>query len=77
MVPGLVGILLAIEAIKLVTKGECGLEGRLLTFDGRKCEFKKLALRKRLPDCIGCGINKLDMQTYDYSRYNQCSKAVP
>ena len=77
MLPGLVGLLLGIEAIKLIVKSRSSLEGRMLTFDGRKCEFKRVALRKKVPNCIACGANKLQMQSYDYAKYNLCAKVVP
>ena len=37
MLPGLVAMILATEALKLIVNGESSLEGKLLTFDGRKC----------------------------------------
>ena len=55
MLPGLVGMVLATEALKLIINGESALEGKLLTYEARKCEFKKMALRKKKPDCIACG----------------------
>jgi adenylyltransferase/sulfurtransferase len=55
MLPGLVGMVLATEALKLIISDDSALEGKLLTYDGRKCEFKKMSLRKKKPDCMGCG----------------------
>jgi len=78
MLPGLVGIILATETLKMILNKESSLDGKLLTYEGRKCEFKKIQLRKKQPDCIGCGINKLDMSTYNYAKYGLCSStAVP
>ena len=73
MLPGLVGMILAIQALKVIVSGESSLSGKLLTFDGRNCEFKKMALRKKKPECIGCGKQKLNMQQYNYDKYELCS----
>ena len=48
-----------------------------MTFDGRRCEFKKVQLRKKQAGCIACSENKLDMETYDYAKYGTCAKSVP
>lgn len=50
----------------MVLTGQSSLEGKLLTYDGRTSEFKKMSLRKKKPECIGCGENKLDIKTYNY-----------
>ena len=55
MIPGLVGQLEALEAIKIATgKGDV-LSGRMLIFDGKASKFRELALRKRQKDCRLCG----------------------
>ena len=78
MLPGIVGLILAVEALKLITTNQSSLSGRLLTYDARKCEFKKMKLRKKHKDCLACGSIKLDMQEYDYGKYNRCAKnSVP
>ena len=77
MLPGLVGMILATEALKLIIGGESSLEGKLLTYEARKCEFKKMALRKKKSDCIGCGENKINMKEYNYSKYTLCSDGAP
>lgn len=54
-VVGVVGSILATEAIKLITGvGDC-LEGRLLLFDAQAMRFNELKLKKDL-DCPVCGI---------------------
>lgn len=35
--------------------------------------MKKLKIRGKLPNCPACGENKLDIKTYDYSRYGTCA----
>ena len=72
-IPGLVGLVLATEAMKMCLGQACSVEGKLLTYSGRTCDFRKMKLRPKQAECCACGPNKLDMTTYDYSRYAGCS----
>ncbi|MGN0916445.1 MAG: HesA/MoeB/ThiF family protein [Succinivibrio sp.] len=54
-VPGTIGSLQAIEAIKFFTGAGELLTGHLLTFDGLKMEFKKMKLPKERKSCPVCG----------------------
>ncbi|WP_430673505.1 molybdopterin-synthase adenylyltransferase MoeB [Lujinxingia litoralis] len=54
VLPGVIGILQAIEVIKLLVDVGEPLAGRLLTFDGLKSQFRELKLR-RDPECSMCG----------------------
>lgn len=54
VLPGIIGLLQAIEVIKLVAEIGEPLAGRLLTFDGLKSEFRTLKLRQD-PECSICG----------------------
>lgn len=53
-VPGVIGCLQALEAIKYLTGTGELLTGRLLTFDGKDMEFETIDLL-RDPDCSACG----------------------
>lgn len=53
VLPGIIGLLQAIEVIKIVADIGEPLNGRLLTFDGLKTEFRELRLR-RDPECEVC-----------------------
>ncbi len=53
VLPGIIGLLQAIEVIKIVADIGEPLNGRLLTFDGLKSEFRQLRLR-RDPACEVC-----------------------
>ena len=56
-VPGVIGSLQAMEAIKyIVGTGEL-LTGRLLTYDALRMEFRKVALPERVKSCAVCGEN--------------------
>jgi molybdopterin/thiamine biosynthesis adenylyltransferase/rhodanese-related sulfurtransferase len=54
VLPGLVGLVQATEAIKLILGIGQPLVGRLLTYDALGMRFRELALR-RDPHCPGCG----------------------
>jgi sulfur-carrier protein adenylyltransferase/sulfurtransferase len=54
VLPGIIGLLQAIEVIKLIIGTGNPLNGRLLTFDGLETKFRELKLR-RDPDCKMCG----------------------
>jgi len=56
VLPGIIGLLQASEAIKLVLGIGTPLVGRLLCFDALAAAFRELRLR-RDPECPGCGIN--------------------
>ena len=54
VLPGLVGLVQATEAMKLLLKIGQPLVGRLLTYDALGMRFRELTLR-RDPECPGCG----------------------
>jgi rhodanese-related sulfurtransferase len=65
VLPGIIGMVQAIEAIKLVLgKGE-PLVGRLLHFDALKMKFRELNL-KRDPQCPVCGEHPTIFEPIDY-----------
>lgn len=41
----------------------------MIQYDGLRNTFKKLRLRKKKEDCIGCGNEKLDILSYNYEKY--------
>src|SRR5512146_1047327 len=68
ILPGLVGVMQATEAIKLILgKGE-PLIGRLLLVDALGMKFRELKLRKN-PDCPVCGKNRTVTQLIDYNQF--------
>lgn len=68
VVPGVIGSLQALEAIKLVTGAGTSLIGRLLLFDGLKLQFREIAL-SRDPDCVVCGPHPTVKQLIDYDAF--------
>jgi molybdopterin/thiamine biosynthesis adenylyltransferase/rhodanese-related sulfurtransferase len=68
ILPGLVGVMQATEAIKLILgKGE-PLIGRLVLVDALGMKFRELKLRKN-PDCPVCGKNPTITKLIDYNQF--------
>jgi adenylyltransferase/sulfurtransferase len=68
ILPGLVGVIQATEAIKLILgKGE-SLIGRLLLVDALNMRFRELKLRKN-PECPVCGANPTVTKLIDYQQF--------
>jgi molybdopterin/thiamine biosynthesis adenylyltransferase/rhodanese-related sulfurtransferase len=68
VLPGLIGMLQAIETIKLVVGIGEPLVGRLLHFDALKVKFRELNLR-RDPQCPVCGENPTIFSPIDYEQF--------
>ncbi|HEY6108398.1 MAG TPA: molybdopterin-synthase adenylyltransferase MoeB [Gemmatimonadales bacterium] len=68
VLPGIIGSLQALEAIKLVTGIGVSLVGRLLLFDGLKLQFREIALTKD-PDCAVCGPHPTVTRLIDYEAF--------
>jgi len=68
ILPGLVGVMQATEAIKLILgKGE-PLIGRLLLIDALGMKFRELKLRKN-PECPACGKHPTITKLIDYNEF--------
>jgi molybdopterin/thiamine biosynthesis adenylyltransferase len=52
--PGVVGSMMAVEAVKLITGAGAPLRGEMLIYDGLYGESRKFALSRR-GDCPVCG----------------------
>lgn len=74
VVPGIIGVIQATEAIKLVLGIGEPLIGRLLTLDALPMTFREIPIRKD-PDCPMCGPN--GPTTLDGIEYNEFSCAIP
>src|SRR6266516_3604016 len=68
VLPGIIGMLQAIETIKLVVGIGEPLIGRLLHFDALKVKFRELNLR-RDPECPVCGENPTIFAPIDYEQF--------
>ena len=68
ILPGLIGILQATEAVKLLLGKGDSLNGRLLTYDSLKMKFRELRLR-RDPACPVCGDHPTIKSYIDYEGF--------
>ena len=68
VLPGIIGSLQALEAIKLIIGEGDPLIGRLLLFDALKLKFRELKLHKN-PDCPVCGENPAIHELIDYEEF--------
>jgi len=68
VLPGIIGVMQAIEAIKLVIGLGEPLIGRLIHFDALKMKFREFKLR-RDPKCPICGENPTIKELIDYEQF--------
>jgi molybdopterin/thiamine biosynthesis adenylyltransferase/rhodanese-related sulfurtransferase/molybdopterin converting factor small subunit len=68
VLPGIVGTLQALEAIKLIIGQGDPLIGRLVLFDALKFSFREFTLRKN-PDCPVCGNSPTIRELIDYDLF--------
>ena len=68
VLPGFIGMLQAIETIKLIVGIGDPLVGRLLYFDALKVKFRELNVR-RDPQCPVCGENPTIFSPIDYEQF--------
>jgi adenylyltransferase/sulfurtransferase len=68
VLPGVIGVIQATEAIKLITGIGEPLIGRFLIYDALKMRFRELKLRKD-PDCPVCGTHPTVTRLIDYEQF--------
>lgn len=68
VLPGIIGTLQAVEAIKILLHQGDLLTGRLVLFDALKMKFRELKLRKD-PSCPICGTNPTIKSLIDYDQF--------
>ncbi len=68
ILPGLVGLMQATEAIKLILGVGEPLIGRLVLVDALGMKFRELKLRKN-PDCPVCGKHRTITELIDYNQF--------
>lgn len=74
ILPGIIGVIQATEAVKLILGQGRSLAGRLLLFDALEMKFRELKLRKDA-DCPICGTHRTIHQLIDYEQF--CGLAEP
>lgn len=70
ILPGIMGVLQATEAIKIILGLGTTLAGRLLTYDALRSKFRELKLRPD-PGCPTCGegVDKSEIELIDYAAF--------
>jgi adenylyltransferase/sulfurtransferase len=68
VLPGVIGVIQAIETVKLILGKGDPLIGRLVLFDALRMSFRELKLRKN-PDCPVCGPNATITELIDYEEF--------
>ncbi|MEO6052488.1 MAG: ThiF family adenylyltransferase, partial [Chthoniobacterales bacterium] len=68
VLPGIIGVMQAIEAIKLIIGVGETLIGRLVHFDALKMKFREFKVRKD-PKCPICGTNPTIKELIDYDQF--------
>jgi len=68
VLPGIIGSIQAIEAIKVLLGRGDTLVGRLLVFDAMRMRFRELKLRKN-PECPICGTRPTIKELIDYEEF--------
>ncbi|XP_078000860.1 adenylyltransferase and sulfurtransferase MOCS3-like [Glandiceps talaboti] len=69
VVPGIIGCVQALEAIKIVTGIGSSYSQKLLVFDGMDGTFRTIKLRPRKGSCEVCGDNPTIKQLIDYEQF--------
>ena len=68
VLPGIIGSLQALEAVKLVLRQGNTLSGRLLIFDAMDLSWREVELRRN-PDCAVCGDSPTQTSLIDYDDF--------
>jgi len=68
VLPGIIGVIQAIETIKLITGIGEPLIGRFMIYDALRMKFRELKLRKD-PECPVCGTNPTVTKLIDYEQF--------
>src|SRR3989475_3958194 len=76
VLPGIIGVIQATEAVKLILGIGEPLIGRFLIYDALRMKFRELKLRKD-PDCPVCGTHPTVTKLIDYEQFCGIHPAAP
>ena len=76
VLPGVIGVIQATEAIKLITGIGEPLIGRFVIYDALRMRFRELKLKKD-PDCPVCGTHPTVTKLIDYEQFCGIHPAAP
>lgn len=66
---GTIGVLQALEALKIILDLPCVLSGQLLLFDGLETKFRNISLRAKNVNCAVCGEHPTIHKLIDYEEF--------
>lgn len=66
---GTIGVLQALETLKIILNMSDIISGRLLLFDGMETKFHNVRLRPRNADCVICGEHRIIHELIDYEQF--------
>lgn len=66
---GTIGVLQALEALKIILNIPHVLSGQLLLFDGLETKFRNIKLRARNINCVACGEYPTIQELIDYEQF--------
>lgn len=66
---GVIGVLQALEALKIILDMPNILNGKLLLFDGLETKFRSINLRQKNPKCAVCGETPTIHELIDYEEF--------
>jgi adenylyltransferase/sulfurtransferase len=69
LVPGVIGVLQALETVKILLGHHGVLSKSMLLFDGSDCSFRKVRVRDRNPSCAVCGSEPTVTALIDYEQF--------
>jgi adenylyltransferase/sulfurtransferase len=76
ILPGVIGLIQATEAVKLILGRGEPLIGRLLLYDALAMRFRELKLRKN-PECPVCGLHRTIHALIDYHEFCGVAREAP
>ncbi|XP_077267440.1 ubiquitin-like activating enzyme 4 [Temnothorax americanus] len=68
-VVGTIGVLQALETLKIILDMPDVISGRLLLFDGMETKFHNVRLRPKMTDCAICGEHRAIHELIDYEKF--------
>ncbi|CAL1674710.1 unnamed protein product [Lasius platythorax] len=66
---GTIGVLQALETLKIILNMPDIISGRLLLFDGTETKFHNVRLRPKNADCVICGQHRVIHELIDYEEF--------
>jgi len=66
---GTIGVLQALETLKIILSMSDVISGQLLLFDGAETKFRNIRLRPKNANCMICGEHRVIHELIDYEKF--------